>query len=127
MKHKIAQQVLGAGLVFALLFTACSKKDNSNNNGYPGGNNSGGNPTPNAVSIANFSFGPSSLSVAKGTTVTWTNNDDAPHTVTADDNSFTSGTLNKGGTYSHQFTSSGTVNYHCNIHPMMTASVTVQQ
>jgi plastocyanin len=82
--------------------------------------------TGNAVSIASFSFQPAALSVSVGTTVTWTNNDSASHTVTADDGSFTSGTLGNGGTFSQSFATAGTFAYHCAIHPSMTATITVQ-
>lgn len=71
-------------------------------------------------------FVSSSTTVNKGTTVTWTNKDDMAHTVTADDNSFTSGDLNKGDTYTHTFSAAGTVGYHCEIHPSMKATVVVK-
>lgn len=125
MKSKILQASFLTSLLFALLFTGC-KKDSDNNNNNGGDGTTGGGAKPNEVSISGFAFSPSSLTVTSGTTITWTNKDSAPHTVTADDNSFTSSTLNQGDTYVHKFTSAGTVNYHCNIHPSMKASVTVQ-
>ncbi|MCW3111161.1 MAG: hypothetical protein JWQ09_5667 [Segetibacter sp.] len=73
-----------------------------------------------------MSFVASATTVTKGTTITWTNNDAMIHTVSADDNSFTSANLNKGDTYSHTFNDPGTVAYRCKIHPGMTASVTVK-
>jgi plastocyanin len=79
-----------------------------------------------AVTLVNYSFSPTSLQVALGTTVTWTNNDTAAHTVTADDGSFDSGNLAPGQSFTHTFTTSGTVAYHCNYHPNMVASVVVQ-
>ena len=77
------------------------------------------------VSIKNFAFNPPSITVAPGTTVPWTNNDSAPHTVTADDGSFDSETLQPGQSFSHTFQSPGTIAYHCEIHPSMKGSVTV--
>lgn len=77
------------------------------------------------VSIANFAFSPNDLIVHVGDTVTWTNSDSAPHTVTADDGSFSSGTLNQGGTFSFTFSKEGTFAYHCANHPSMLASVMV--
>lgn len=71
-------------------------------------------------------FVASATNVTVGTTVTWTNNDAMVHTVTADDNSFTSGNLNYGDTYAHTFSAAGTVAYHCKIHPAMTATVVVK-
>jgi plastocyanin len=79
-----------------------------------------------AVSIASFSFQPAALTVSAGTTVTWTNNDSAGHTVTADDGSFKSDTLAKGATFSQTFDTPGTFAYHCSIHPSMTGTVTVK-
>ena len=81
---------------------------------------------PNSVSIKNFAFSTTSLSVTAGTTVTWTNNDAAAHTVTADDGSFDSGNIAPGHSFAHTFSNMGTINYHCAIHPMMKAAVIVK-
>lgn len=78
-----------------------------------------------SVSIVNFSFQPDNLAVAPGTTIIWTNNDSAPHTITADDGSFNSNTIPSGGTYSHTFTDAGTVAYHCSFHSSMHGSISV--
>ena len=77
------------------------------------------------VSIKNFAFNPPNATVAPGTTVTWVNNDQTAHTVTANDGAFDSGTLQPGQSYSFVFDKPGTYAYHCNIHPYMTATVTV--
>lgn len=77
------------------------------------------------VAIANFAFSPPAITVAPGTTVVWTNQDTAAHTVTADDGSWASGTLNQGATYSRTFTTVGTYTYHCAIHPFMHGTITV--
>jgi len=77
------------------------------------------------VSIKNFAFNPPNATVAPGTTVTWVNNDQAPHTATANNGAFDSGTLQPGQSYSFTFDKPGTYAYHCNIHPDMTATVTV--
>ena len=79
------------------------------------------------VSIHDFSFDPSQTTVAPGTVVMWTNNDNVSHTVTADDGSFDSETLNPGDSFMVVFEGSGTVSYHCEIHPFMTGSVTVSE
>jgi plastocyanin len=78
------------------------------------------------VSIHNYAFSPSVITVVIGVnnTITWTNNDPVTHTVTADDNSF-SNTLSAGGTYIHTFTAAGTFTYHCTIHTYMTGTVKV--
>jgi plastocyanin len=79
-----------------------------------------------AVTIQNFAFGPASLSVAAGSTVTWTNSDSTGHTVTADDASFDSTTIARGSTFSQTFDTAGTFAYHCSIHPNMTGTIEVK-
>lgn len=76
--------------------------------------------------IYDFGFEPTNLTVAVGTTVTWTNTGQRQHTVTADDSSFTSGSLASGQTFSQTFTKAGTYAYHCAVHPDMKATVIVQ-
>jgi plastocyanin len=79
------------------------------------------------VKIDNFSFGPATITIPAGSTVTWTNNDDVPHVVTSDDNKmFKSKTLDTDEHFSFTFTKPGTYNYHCAIHPKMTAKIVVQ-
>src|SRR3989338_3599659 len=71
-----------------------------------------------SVSISGFAFSSKELRVSAGTTVTWNNDDSAPHTVTSDSGSeMDSATLNKGQTYSHTFNQKGIYSYHCTIHP----------
>jgi plastocyanin len=79
-----------------------------------------------AVSIANFNFVAADLTVSAGTTVVWTNHDDVQHTVTAPDNSFSSPPIDTEGQFSHTFSTPGTYQYFCAIHPFMTAKVIVQ-
>lgn len=80
------------------------------------------------VAIANFAYAPSPLTVGKGTTVTWTNNDAAPHTVTSDGGSgpLRSPTLDRGASYSYRFDSTGTFTYYCTVHPNMHGTVVVK-
>lgn len=77
------------------------------------------------IDIANFAFSPNNLELQVGTTVTWTNLDDAPHTATADDKSFDSGRLGKNESFSYTFEEAGTFTYYCAFHPSMTAIITV--
>jgi plastocyanin len=77
------------------------------------------------VTIRDFSFGPSSVSVNVGDAVTWSNQGKAAHTATANNGSFDTGTLNKGQSGSHTFTTAGTFSYHCTIHPFMKGTVFV--
>jgi plastocyanin len=77
------------------------------------------------VAIQSFAFGPGTVTVKPGTTVTWTQQDEDQHTVTADDATFASSPLVIGQTYTHTFTAPGTYHYHCAIHPVMHGAVTV--
>ena len=78
------------------------------------------------VKIDNFSFGPGALTVAAGTTVTWTNRDDIPHTVVSEDKVFKSKVLDTDEKFSFTFAKPGTYGYFCSVHPKMTGKVVVQ-
>ena len=78
-----------------------------------------------AITIQNFSFSPAVLNIAAGTTVTATNRDGSPHTWTADNGSWNSGSLDQNESFSHKFSTAGTFPYHCAIHPSMKATVNV--
>jgi len=78
------------------------------------------------VKIDNFSFGPQAQTVPMGTTVTWTNRDDIPHTVVSTDGVFKSKTLDTDEKFSYTFAKAGTFAYFCSIHPKMTGKVVVQ-
>jgi amicyanin len=78
-----------------------------------------------AVGITDFKFDPATLTVPVGTTVTWTNRDEEPHTVVAKDGSFHSPGMDTNGTYSFTFTTPGSFDYICSIHPFMTGTVVV--
>ena len=81
---------------------------------------------PNAVNINNFAFAPTTLTIPVGTTVTWTNQDEEPHTVVSNDGStFHSPGMGTNGTYTFTFTNAGTFDYVCSIHPFMHGSVVV--
>ena len=122
-------------------------KNSNNNSSLYGSNNNGGsssNQTPtnnsannsastdqtqstNKVTIANMAFSPSQITVNKGDTVTWTNNDSTAHSVNETDNQKgpDSGDLNPGDKYSFTFDQTGTFKYRCNLHPEMLGTVTV--
>ncbi|MDH7462491.1 cupredoxin family copper-binding protein [Chitinophagaceae bacterium 26-R-25] len=123
MKSKL----ISAGFLFvlwsALILISCSKDSGY---GSSNTNNNGNNNQSNAVSIDNMAYSPSSLTVKAGTTVSWTNNDNVDHTVTANDGSFDSGAIKTGSKYSHTFSTAGTFSYHCTFHSNMKASVVVQ-
>jgi plastocyanin len=78
------------------------------------------------VKIDNFSFGPQTLTVPVGATVTWTNRDDIPHTVVSTDGVFKSKVQDTDEKFSYTFTKAGTYPYFCSIHPKMTGEVMVK-
>lgn len=78
-----------------------------------------------AVSISDFKFKPATLTVPVGATVTWTNQDEEPHTIAAKDGSFHSPGLDTHGSYSFTFATPGSYDYVCSIHPFMTGTVVV--
>ena len=83
-------------------------------------------PTTTEVKIDNFSFGPQTLTVAVGTTVTWTNRDDIPHTVVSTDGVFKSKVRDTDEKFSYTFTKAGEYPYYCSVHPKMTGKIVVQ-
>jgi plastocyanin len=83
-------------------------------------------PAGATVKIDNFVFGPQALTVPVGTTVTWVNQDDIPHTVVADDKSFKSRVMDTDERFSFTFTKPGEYAYFCSLHPHMTGKVIVK-
>lgn len=78
------------------------------------------------VTIDNFTFEPKELTVPVGTTVQWTNHDDIPHTVVDTNKAFRSKPLDTNDTFSFTFTTAGTFQYFCSLHPQMVGKVVVQ-
>jgi plastocyanin len=128
--------------VLALLFVAAGCGSSNDDGGGGGGEKKQSQqPAPSApekksgksgaVSMKNIQFSPKTLSVAKGTTVTWTNDDSVAHDVTKQSGpgpNFASGTgdLNKGDTYKQTLKTPGTIKYECTVHPGMTGTITVK-
>ena len=82
--------------------------------------------SPVVVGIKEFTFAPATLTVPVGTTVTWTNHDEEPHTVTSATGAFSSAGLSNEETFSQTFTHRGTYQYFCALHPHMKATVIVK-
>jgi plastocyanin len=87
-----------------------------------------GQPTAASVEVKidNFSFGPQTVTVPVGGTVTWTNRDDIPHTVVSTDGVFKSKVRDTDEKFSYTFTKAGTYAYFCSVHPKMTGKIAVQ-
>jgi len=85
-------------------------------------------PKPQQVFIDNFAYDPPTLTVAPGTRVTWVNRDDVPHTATSSTRprAFDSGALDTDMRFSHTFTTPGTYDYFCAVHPKMTGRIIVK-
>lgn len=116
MRSKFAG--FGAVLVLALVVAACSSSKDSTS----------APPQQVSVAITGFKFLPDTVTVPKGSTVTWTNNDTPAHTVTSDNGSeLASGNVAKSGTFAHQFMTAGTYTYHCAIHATMPHAVVIVQ
>jgi plastocyanin len=82
-------------------------------------------PTIAVVKIDNFAFEPASITVAKGTTVEWTNGDDVPHTVVEKKVRFKSKALDTDDRYRHTFNEPGSFSYFCSLHPHMVGEIRV--
>jgi plastocyanin len=98
----------------------------------PGGVETGSEPAPSGaaaksekVQIVEFTYEPDPVVVQAGGKVIWQNEDTAPHTATADDGSFDTGTIENGKLGSATFKEPGTFTYHCEIHPTMHGTVEV--
>ena len=78
------------------------------------------------IDVKDFTFVPTPLTVKAGSTVTWTNKDDEPHTVVSDSAVFRSGALDTDESFSFRFDKPGTYHYACSIHPRMVGTIVVQ-
>jgi amicyanin len=113
-KHLWVSGLAAAVVMGLLLGSPLVRAGNSNND------------PPAAVKIDNFSFGPQSLTVPVGATVTWTNRDDIPHTAVSTEGVFKSKVMDTDEKFSYTFSKAGTYSYYCTIHPKMTGKVVVQ-
>ncbi len=112
-----------AVLVGAVVMTAgCTSPSNPSPSASPQTSTA----SNNTVRIVELEFHPSSVTIAKGTNVTWVNDDLVTHTVTSDTGAFESGNLSPDRSFTHQFNDTGTFSYHCSIHTFMKGTVTVQ-
>jgi plastocyanin len=141
MKHLLPALLLA--VLVALVVVACGSDNGSSGGAYGGGGGGGASPTPTTtgspatgagggpgvtVSIKDFAFSPAKLEIDAGTTVTWTNEDSAPHTVTSKEGDdldaavtdlFDSGDMQQGATFSYTFDEPGNYYYLCTLHASM--------
>jgi plastocyanin len=81
---------------------------------------------PNQILVKDFMFAPTSLTVKAGSTVTWANKDDEPHTVVSDTGLFRSSAMDTNESFSFEFDKPGTYHFTCSIHPRMVGTIVVQ-
>ena len=133
--------LLIAGLALTLTFAACGDDDDDDGGGSSAGTTtteqtdtgaaqkpSGGGGTA-SVDMKDIQFVPKDVTVDAGTTITWTNSDSVPHTVTKDGGpgtDFDSGNVEPGDTFEQTFDAPGKVDYVCTIHPGQSGTVTVK-
>ena len=122
-------RLLAAWAVMALALTACGGAGASTAASPPAAasaaaQSAGAEAT--SVNIVDFAFEPADTTVAVGTTVSFNNTGAAPHTATADDDSFDTDSIAAGATGSLTFDTAGTFPYHCTFHPQMKATITVE-
>jgi len=117
----VAYAVLGAALAGIL---GCSK---DSSNPYGTGSQPSTPPPPNTVVMMNIAFNPGTLTISKGATVTWQNNDGITHTSTSDTGVWDTGNIAGGTSKAVTFSNAGTFKYHCAIHgPSMSGTIVVQ-
>jgi plastocyanin len=116
MKARSVRFLSMSALVIVILLSGATPKGMAND---------ASSPASADVKIDNFSFGPQTITVTPGTTVTWTNRDDIPHTVVSTDGLFKSKARDTDEKFSYTFTKAGTYSYFCSIHPKMTGTVVV--
>ncbi len=115
-KRMLLASVISSVIVFVLLLT-----------GSRGATAGDARSATNAeIKIENFSFGPKTITIPAGVTVTWTNHDDIPHTSVSTDLLFKSKVMDTDESFSYTFTKAGTYSYYCSIHPKMTGQVVVK-
>ena len=85
-----------------------------------------GTPSATVVVAKDFMFSPGTLTVTAGSTVTWTNHDEEPHTVVSDTGVFRSGAMDTNESFSFKFDKPGTFHFICSIHPQMVGTIVVQ-
>jgi plastocyanin len=118
MKKKNAWiAIIAIPAIAALLLFAASPSATANDQA---------SPASAEVTIDNFVFGPQTVTVPVGTTVTWTNRDDIPHTVVSTEGVFKSKVRDTDEKFSYTFTKAGTYPYYCSVHPKMTGTVVVK-
>jgi len=127
MRLRSLKTALAGVSFFALAFSVACGSSSSPVSSTPPPAGGGGGSANSTVSIVNFSFSPTPVTVAVGQSIAWANSDSVAHTATADNGSFNTGAISPGGSSAAiTMSSAGSFTYHCQIHPEMVATVNVQ-
>jgi len=113
-------------LVSALLIAGCSSSSNSVTPTATSANVMPVSIVSGSRLLTTDAYSPNPVTVPRGSTVTWTNNDSIAHTSTSDSGAWSSGTMAPGATFSMTFPTAGSFPYRCTIHPNMVGTVNVQ-
>lgn len=127
MKRHVRVIFAACAVVSMLMLAACGSygSGGTGSTGGSGSGSTGGTASKSVtVSLKNFAFNPSDITVAAGGSVTFVNNDSTTHDVVG--SNFDSGRLDPGKSFTQTFATAGTFPIHCSIHPSMTAQVTVK-
>ena len=106
-------------LIIAVLISGCTTTTTTRTAEPTPVTTTSATPAPVSVAIRSSTFTPDIVEISKGTTVTWTNDDGVPHTVTSISGAFDSGNIDPGKTYSYTFNQAGPFEYSCTNHPSM--------
>ena len=123
----IVRMLSVAGLI--LFVAACGSTSSSPSTPSTPASGGGGTPVTivsGATTMTTTAYTPNPISVGVGGSVTWTNNDTITHTATGNDNSWNSGNIAPGATFTKSFPTAGSYAYHCTLHPGMVGTVVVQ-
>ena len=126
MKKKL---FIGLFILTAIVIAGCSNQTSTpaQTTPTPQSSGSGNLGIKQDISISGFAFNPASITIPKGATVIWTNQDATAHNIVSDTgNELNSDTFSKGETFAHTFNTPGTYTYHCGVHPSMKGEIIVQ-
>ena len=117
---------LSAVLISILTFAACGSSSSSSTPSTPSPTSASVSIVPGARTLTTTAYSPNPLTIARGTTVVWMNNDSSTHDQVSDSGVFNTGSVAPGAQASFTFQNAGTFPYHCGIHPNMVATIVVQ-
>jgi plastocyanin len=114
-------------LILSALIASAACSSSTSPSSSTGGSTTTVSIPSGASTLTTTAYAPNPVTIARGTSVTWVNNDNTAHTATSNDGStFNSGSINPGGQFTMTFPNAGSFPYKCTLHPNMVGTVTVQ-